>query len=203
MSDAIYPDLPGIDVRVRKTPIFNTLLQETVSGREAAASFMAYPKWKFSIRYNVLRSAPEFSELQTLMDFFLARRGRFDSFLFTDPDDSSVADEPFGTGDGATASFQLIRKIKAGGFAEPILNLNGAPIIKVAGATKTAGLHYNISASGLVTFTVGNIPSAGQALTWSGAYFFRVRFLYDEMDFEKFLHQLHEARRVEFRSFRP
>lgn len=203
MSNAVYPDLPGIDVRVRKFPMFKTMLQETVSGRETAASFMAYPLWKFSLSYNVLRSDPAFADLQTLLDFFLSRRGRYDDFLFTDPDDSSVTDEPFGTGDGATAAFQLIRKIKASGFSEPMLNINGAPVIKVAGVTKTATTHYNIDSAGMVTFTLGNIPTAGQALTWSGAYYFRVRFLQDDMEFAKFLHQLFEAKRVEFRSFRP
>lgn len=202
MSNAVFPDLPGLDIKTIKAPIFRTQVQETVSGRESAASFMAYPLWKFRLSYNVLRSASAYAELQTIVDFFLSRRGRYDDFLYIDSDDSAVTAEPFGTGDGTTAAFQLIRKIKAGGFAEPVQNLNGAPSIYVAGVLKTATVHYNIGSTGLVTFTAGNIPTAGQALTWTGSYYFRVRFLQDELEIGKFLHELYEAKRVEFRSFK-
>lgn len=203
MSNAVFPDLPGLDIKSFKIPIFRTMVQETVSGRQSTASFMAYPLWRFRLTYNVLRSESAYGELQTVLDFFLSRRGRFDDFLYTDPDDNTVVAEPFGTGDGATASFQLIRKIKAAGFAEPMQNLNGAPAIYVAGVLKTAGVHYNISSQGLVTFTVGNIPTAGQALTWDGSYYFRPRFLHDELEVGKFLHQLFEAKRIEFRTYKP
>lgn len=199
MSELTLPSLPGLEWNVRKIPIFRTRVQEVVSGKETRASFMAYPLWKFRLSYSILRAGAE-EELQTMLDFFLARRGKYDSFLYTDPNDSSVTDQPFGTGDGTAAAFQLVRAVKSGGFTEPVQNVNGAPVIKVAGVTKTAGTHYNIGSTGIVTFTAGNIPTSGQALTWTGNYYFRVRFMQDEAEFNEFLYKLFDLKRIEFLS---
>lgn len=196
MSEAVLPSLPGLEWNSKKTPMFRTKIQSSVSGKELRSSFMAYPLWKYRLSYAVLRSAAEYAELQNLLGFFLSRRGSFDSFLYTDPDDNSVTDQSFGTGDATTASFQLVRTL--GGFAEPVQNLNGAPTLKVAGVTKTAGTHYNIGSTGIVVFTAGNIPTAGQALTWTGSYYIRVRFLQDESEFNQFLYQLFDLKKLEF-----
>lgn len=157
---------------------------------------MAYPLWKYTLTYEVLRDDTVNNELKTLAGFFLARQGQYDSFLFTDPDDSAVTAQSFGTGDGTTLAFQLIRTY--GGFAEPVQNVNGAPSIYVAGALKTVTTDYTISSTGLVTFTVA--PTAGQALTWTGSYYQRCRFLMDAADFEKFMRQLWELKKIQFQT---
>lgn len=198
MSEAVLPTLPGLEWNVKKSPMFRTKIQSAVSGKELRSSFMAYPLWKFRLSYSVLRSAAEFAELQTLLGFFLQRRGSFDTFLYTDPDDNSVTDHSFGTGNGTTAGFQLLRTL--GGFAEPVQNLNGTPTIKVAGITKTVVNHYNIGSTGIVTFTAGNIPTSGQVLTWTGSFYIRVRFLQDEAEFNQFLYQLFDLKKLEFQS---
>jgi len=43
-------------------------------------------------------------------------------------------------------------------------------------------------------------PANGALLTWSGSYYMRVRFADDKMDFERFLHQLWSAGKIELRS---
>lgn len=196
MSNAVLPTLLGLEWNVKKSPMFRTKIQSSVSGKELRSSFMAYPLWKFRLSYSVLRSAAEYAEMQTLIGFFLQRRGSFDDFLYTDPDDNSATDQSFGTGNGTTAAFQLLRTL--GGFAEPVQNLNGTPTIKVAGVTKTAVTHYNIGSTGIVTFTAGNIPTGAQALTWSGSYYIRVRFMQDEAEFNQFLFQLFDLKKLEF-----
>lgn len=198
MSNSVFPTLAGIGWGYRRSPMFDTRIQKSVSGKELRTAYMAYPLWKYTLTYEVLRDDTVNNELKTLAGFFLARQGQYDSFLFTDPDDSSVTAQSFGTGDGTTTAFQLIRTY--GGFAEPVQNVNGTPSIYVAGVLKTVTTHYTISSTGLVTFTAGNIPTAGQALTWTGSYYQRCRFLMDAADFEKFMKQLWELKKVEFQT---
>lgn len=60
---------------------------------------------------------------------------------------------------------------------------------------QTLGTHYSINSSGMVTFTTP--PPANAALTWTGAYYWRVRFAIDHIDFANFLYQLYELKKVE------
>ena len=75
---------------------------------------------------------------------------------------TAVTDEAVGTGDGTNAVFTL-----ANGNL-----ITGSPcVVKVAGATKTETTHYSLDrVTGTVTFTPGNIPTAGQAVTASYHY---------------------------------
>jgi hypothetical protein len=70
---------------------------------------------------------------------------------------------------------------------------------------------YISSPGGLVTtvpaaFTLGEFgyftfaapPPAGVALSWSGTFWFRVRFTHDSTDIEQFLQDLYSAKKVEF-----
>lgn len=196
MSNAVFPSLPGLKWGTTKTPIWKTLIQESVSQRELRASFVSYPVYQLSLSYEVLRAATAYQELQSLIGFFNARRGAWDDFLYLDPDDNSVTDFQFGTGDGSTKIFQIARSY--GGFVEPVQNLNGAPIIKVGGTLKATPADYSVSSTGQVTFLTA--PGAGAAVTWSGSYYWRVRFLQDSCDFSVFLKDLWEAKKVELRT---
>jgi uncharacterized protein (TIGR02217 family) len=179
-----------------KAPEFSTKVMRAVSGKELRAAYMSYPLYTFKLSYEVLRDDVANNELKTLAGFFLARQGQYDSFLFTDPSDHAVTAQSFGTGDGTTTAFQLVRAY--GGFSEPVQNVNGTPSIYVNGTLKTVTTHYTISGTGLVTFTAGNIPTSGQALTWTGSYYFRVRFTADMAEFSQFLQNLWELKQLEF-----
>lgn len=194
MSDAIYPDLPGIKPEIKRTPMWKTLRQESVSGKVLTAALMTYPSRKYMLAYEFLRAGTE-QELQNIEGFFNARQGSFDTFLFNDPDDRAVTDQTFGTGNGTTTAFPLLRT--RGGFSEPVQSVNGAPVIKVSGVTQVTPTNYTISTLGVVNFVVA--PLAGAALTWTGAYYWRVRFLLDMLDLDKFLHDLWKLNRIELR----
>ena len=195
MSDSVFPVLPGLKWGIKRANQWKTLLQESVSGKELSVSLMTYPNRRYSLSYEFLRAGAE-AELQQLEAFFNARQGRHDTFLYSDPDDSSVTDQSFGTGNGSTVAFPLVRT--RGGYAEPVQSLNSAPVIKVAGVTKTLTTDYTISALGVVTFVTA--PAAGAALTWSGSYYWRCRFLRDEAEFDQFLQDLWSLQRIEFRT---
>lgn len=196
MSNAIYPTLPGLGWSVIKTPNWTTKVQRSVSGKETRTALESFPRWKFALKYEFLRQDAAYLEIQTLVDFFNARQGSYDSFLFTDPNDNAVTAQSFGTGDASTKAFQLIRPILSGGFLEPVQNLNSAPSIYVAGVLKTVTTDYTIGSTGIVTFVAA--PAAAAALTWTGTYYFRCRFMQDSADFENFMKNLWSLGKIEF-----
>ena len=193
MSNAVFPALPGLGWSVTKTPRFKTSVQQASSGKEIRLALMSYPIWEFTLTFEVLRGANGFSEIQTLMGFFLARLGMYDSFLFDDPSDDTATNSAFGTGDGTTTAFQLTRSM--GGFAEPIQNLNSAPSIYINGSLTTA---YTLGSTGIITFTTA--PASGAVLTWSGTFYFRCRFLDDVAEFEQFALNLWQLKKIQFQS---
>ncbi|WP_171519326.1 DUF2460 domain-containing protein, partial [Acinetobacter proteolyticus] len=87
MSNELFPELPGLEWDLTKTPTFNTKIMTSVNGRELRASYQAVPKYEISMSYAFLRENKNRKEFQILESFFLARRGAFDSFLFKMPDD--------------------------------------------------------------------------------------------------------------------
>lgn len=176
------------------SPQFSTLVQRSINGTELRTALMAYPLWTISQSYEVLRDDLANNELKQLVGFFLARNGSFDSFLFQNPDDESVTASQFGVGNGSQVYYQLTRSY--GGFVEPVMNINGAPSIYLNGVLKTLTTDYVISSTGLVTFVVA--PGAGAVITWTGNYYWRVRFLHDSADFSQFLKNLWELKKLEF-----
>lgn len=190
MSNAVLVFPPGLKFDNVKKPTFSTNIQRSVSGREVRLGLMAYPLWELSFSFEFLRNYATFNEFKALVGFWLQRRGSLDSFLYTDPDDSAVTDFQFGTGDGTTAAFPLTRSW--GGFVEPVQNINVLTNIKRAGTVTTA---YTINANGLVTFT--NPPANGQALTWTGSYYWRCRFLEDSIEPSQFMKDLWELKKLE------
>src|SRR5271155_4893510 len=119
MSTAILPSLAGLGFDVTRTPVWDTTVQQAISGKETRIARQTCPRWKWELSYSVLRSGASYGELQQLAGFFNARQGMFDTFLYQDADDNSVTGQPLGVGDGSTTSFQLIRAF--GNFLEPVL----------------------------------------------------------------------------------
>lgn len=192
MSTAVYPTLATLGFSVFKTPQFSTIVQRAASGKEIRAALWSYPIWEIKLTYEALRDDVANNEFKTLLGFFLARQGSFDSFYFNDPDDNSVTAQQFGTGDGVTTQFQLIRTYAS--FAEPVYAVNAITNVKKAGVTQNNPADYTINATGLITFT--SAPAAAAALTWTGTYFYRVRFKDDLQALEKFMQQLWTAKTV-------
>jgi uncharacterized protein (TIGR02217 family) len=190
MGNAVFPVLPGLSWSVTKTPQWSTRTQKAVSGRELRAAYYSSPLWTFKLSYEVLR-ANGLQELQQLVGFFNARQGGFDSFLYADPSDNAVTQAPFGVGDGVKSKFQLTRPY--GGFAEPVAALQGAPSIFVNGVQ--VGFTVDVN-SGVVTLAAA--PPAGAVLAWSGSFYYRCRFLQDSVDFDNFMKDLWQAKKVEF-----
>lgn len=193
MSNAVYPALPGLEFPVGRAIVPPPVeIRTTPAQREYRARNALLPRYQYKLGYEFLRSGRRGSELSTLVGFYNARGGPFDSWLFSDPDDNTAANAAIGVGDGATTVFQALRAF--GGFSEGVDAFNGTPTVKVNGTPTSA---FTVAAgSGLVTFT--SPPAASAVLTWSGGFYRRCRFMGDRLDTERFMDDLFRAQRVEF-----
>ncbi|MGD0826982.1 MAG: DUF2460 domain-containing protein [Desulfobaccales bacterium] len=192
MSNAIFPMLRGFTYPVIKKPLFSTLTQESVSGIKKRIANWVYPRWQYEIPVEFLLDGQGgVEDLKTLVGFFLARQGSFDSFLFDDPDDDFIAGQELGIGDGTTTAWQLVRTY--GGFAEPIYNPKSdpAPVVYLNGAVQDPSTYaVGYTDSGLLTFTAA--PAAGAVITADFGYYRRCIFQEDLSEFDKFMNQLWE-----------
>lgn len=192
MSNAVLPLTDGYGITAIKTPQWTTRRARAVSGFERRVQQRIYPMYGVEMSIEVLRDAAGLDEARNLIGFFNARAGQFDSFLYTDPDDNSVTDHTFGTRDGTTTQFQLLRAF--GGFIEPVHNVNVLTNIKSNGVALATPADYSISATGLVTLTAAG--TAGHVLTWSGSFYWRVIFDTDKLPVSKLLQGLWNLKKL-------
>lgn len=210
MSSLVFPTLIGRRPNISRTAVYATGVQEAVSGVEYRANWRSRPRTRWGLEYEVLRSDLTNAEWQKLVGFFERHAGAYDSFLFTDPEDSTLTTQHnFGLGDGSTVDFQLQRSLLPsslwsspikfwpdfGDGFEPVTALNGAPAIYKAGVLQTVSTDYAIGPTGVVTFVVA--PGSAVAVTWTGSYYWRTRFATDALETQRIVQGLWESRRVE------
>lgn len=194
MSDAVFPVLKGLEWNRTKVPMWSTMIQTSISGVEKRASLWSYPRWKFGLSYEFLDDdGTGAGDLQQIIGFFNARRGAFDDFLYEDPTDNHVTGQSIGAGNGAAKEFQLVRSY--GGFAEPIRAVKGIPLVKINGEAVS---QFEVNNTGLITF---DNPPQG-VITATFDFYYRVRFLEDEAEFNNFIYKLWELKKLELISLK-
>ena len=197
MSDVLFPELT-IGYDLKRKPMFNTKIMTSVNGRELRASYQAVPKYEFSLSLPGLQERK--GELQEIEDFFIARRGAFDSFLFKMPFDDEY-DCTF-IGDGSSSTFQIYKGL---GIKTPVSHVEGkwigvinpnmwnqatskkmwdADIEKPMWNQATA----SISKNGILQFS--EPLEEGIGLSVKGTYYYRCRFGDDEQSFTLFSYRL-------------
>ena len=198
------PTLPGLAWSRRKKPAFNTRIASHVSGREARVALMNYPLYEFEATYDGLTSSASgfaglgASSLQSLMGFFLQLQGQFGTFLYTDPDDSTVTGQGIGIGDGTTTAFTFARAL--GGFAEPVGWVTAVSHVYLNGTLQSGG-SFSLATPNTLSFTTP--PGAGVVLSADFSFAFQCRFLDDQMEFEEFMSMLFEFRTLRLMTVRP
>jgi len=188
MSNAVFPSLVGLDIAVKWKPNFMTLSQQAASGMEQRIQLRQYPIYDIELKFEVLRSDSVNVELQNLLGFFMLRSGSGDSFLFTHPEDNSVTAQGIGVGNGTNTVFQLARSY--GGFVEPVMNPNAITAVYVNGVSAP----FTLGALGVVTMTTA--PAAAAVVTWTGTYYYRCRFVDDNIEPERFSGLMWEVTKV-------
>ncbi|MFW2002942.1 DUF2460 domain-containing protein [Acinetobacter ursingii] len=197
------PIAVGLEWDLRKTPVFNTKIMQSVNGRELRASYQAVPKYEISMSFAFLRESKGRQELQLLESFFLERRGSFDSFLFKMPEDHEF--ECTFIGDGVTLTFQLYKQ--AYNLKIPIAHTES--LGKVLMWNRDQNLMwssndqtlmwsndlYQVTSDGRVIFI--RPLAIGELITISGTFYYRCRFKDDAQEYTHFMAKLWKASKVE------
>jgi len=160
-------------------PEFSTEVVELGSGREQRNINWSYARERWNVAYGV--KAQE--QLDALIRFFYARRGRAYGFRFKNHNDCQVDDSEIGLGDGSTTEFQLVCSYTdAGGtftrkISKPVsgnvhIFIDGQEVDPDDSVTPWSVDH----ATGLVT--IGSIapPSSGEVITATFDFDIPVRF---------------------------
>lgn len=191
MSNLLFPpNLIGLGYPRARMPVWKTGYQEAVSGKTSTIKYMQYPLREWDLRYELLRDDVAVSDLRALEGLFNAVGARADTFLYSDPTFNSVVDENFGTGDNITTAYPITATFQnSGGPGAPelIQNFVIAPVVKVNGVTFTTPAQYTLGPTGIVTFV--SAPTGGHAITWTGSFYYRCRFLQDRWNLREFMNR--------------
>lgn len=174
---------------------FRTLITEMESGLERRRA-----KWTYGLRtYRMKLFAYTESAMNTLWDFYIARKGAYDTFIVKIPAEYIVTGEAIGTGDAVATEFMLDEF--------PVDTTGGTFTMYVDGSeVGTATLHNNFGGElSYVAFV--SAPGNNLAVTGDYEFCFRVRFAEDNLTRQLLAYQLLSAgillREVRWITYRP
>jgi uncharacterized protein (TIGR02217 family) len=161
------------------------------SGREERNARWAHSRRRYDAGYGV----KTLEALSQVIAFFEERRGRLYGFRWRDRLDHSSAapetataatDQVIGTGDGMTASFQLVKTYGSlySPYRRPIVKpVPGSLRVAVAEIELEEGTAFTVdTATGAVTFEADFIPAGGAAVTAGFLFDVPVRFDTDYLE---------------------
>ncbi|MDJ0449055.1 DUF2460 domain-containing protein [Methylocystis sp. JR02] len=166
------------------------------SNRESRNARWAHSRRRYEAGYGVKTLA----QLAQVIDFFEERRGRLYGFRWRDRADyascapgvaPAPTDQKLGTGDGARASFPLV-KTYGGAFSAYVRDIAkpvaGSVRVAVNGVEKISANFSVDHTTGVVAFTAAAIPPLGAVVTAGYLFDVPVRFDADflEIDMQAF-----------------
>jgi uncharacterized protein (TIGR02217 family) len=168
-DDVLFPLALGREAEV--APEVSTAIVTSAGGRENRNAEWAEAR----LRYDVGPGVRSEGDIAALIGFFRARMGPARGFRLRDPFDHAGEDVVLGTGDGAEARFQLVKR-----YDETVRRITrpagGSVHIKVDGVETAA---FTLEAGGTVTL---DAPApAGAVVTASFAFDVPVRFAEDRL----------------------
>lgn len=200
MTLPVFPsDLPGIEWDVTKTPIWSTRVITSQSGKERRSQRWSYPKYSWTVSFSVLRqNRGGLTELQELLGFCLARQGMYEDFLYEDPTDNSVTNQLLGTGTGSETDFTLVRAM--GAWVDPNIVAKTVTAVYVDGELTTDYTLVQVGNFGLDTIRFNSAPAYGSIISATFSWYFPVRFMADDPEFQNIFYQLWAVKKLEFQS---
>jgi uncharacterized protein (TIGR02217 family) len=193
MSDAILNDVvpaSTIDSPFEESLSFRTVLSATEGGKEYRYKKWAYPKRKWKI----ICDARSESEINGIWNFYRAREGAYDTFLFESPNDSSaenpVINDVFATGDGVNTVFYLGNKfsLKSG---DCYLLAGSLSVERSVGGTGDYSSFTDYSSTNSLGSVITNAPlPSGDVMRADYRFMYRVRFSTDIMEKRAFAYKL-------------
>lgn len=161
----------------RGGPSYSTDVVMTISGHEQRNANWASAR----ARYNVAHGVKSQSQLEELIAFFRARKGRAHAFRFKDWTDYTLSAEVIGLGDGEKTEFQLTKTYISGGVSE-VRNITkpvaGTTTLYIDGVELESGWNVNLN-SGVVTCDTA--PAAGLVVAVDAEFDVPVRFDTDQL----------------------
>jgi uncharacterized protein (TIGR02217 family) len=133
-------------------------------------------------RYNVAHGVKSQAQLDALIAFFRARKGRADGFRFKDWTDYTATAQLLGIGNGLNTQFQLRKAYSSGAVTEyrtihkPV---SGTVALYLNNALQAPAAYSLNATNGLVTFT--NPPANGVSVTADFEFDVPVRFDTDRL----------------------
>ncbi len=164
------------------------------SGAEERNSIWADGRRKYQAGYGV----KSFAQLEAVLHFFEAQRGRLYGFRWKDrfdyrscpsPQAPSALDVGLGSGDGSTATFQLIKPYGSSAGSQYLRNIrkpvSGTVKLAVAGILSPGDIAWTLdTTTGLITFLPGHIPASGAFVTAGFEFDVPVRFDTDYLEID-------------------
>lgn len=198
MPLSIFPELMGLKFDLMMIPQFNTGMSTSSSGKEVRTEYQAYPLWDYELSYEWLPNGGGGREdLQTILGFFLERKGSFETFLYKAPETPYENNILIGIGDGIETTFRLLRSI--GNFVEPAGGVEEAIDVDLAlNGVSVLPADFTLSDHRDIIFDVA--PTAGVEITASFFPLLRVRFKENSVDFNQFSSRLWEIQSLSLRS---
>lgn len=197
MTVPTFPVLTGQGWPFVRATIWSTSREVSFNGTSTAFPNWSYPRYQFTLNYGFLGAGNinglSNTDWQTLAGFYDQMLGGAALFQFNVPDDTSVTSQAFGTGNGTTTKFQLVRTL--GGATCPVYAILTS-VIKDNGVTKTPVTDYTIDDYGMVTFVVA--PVNTHALTWTGTYNWYCRFDDDNVEFTNVMTRIWTCTKLSF-----
>lgn len=158
-------------------PEYSTDIVETLGGYEQRNS-----NWSESrAHYNVAHGVKSEAQLEALIAFFRARKGRAKAFRFKDWTDYKATAQAIATGNGSATQFQLIKTYTSGAvtatrtITKPV---SGTVKLYLAGVEQLSGVSTD-PLTGIVTFSAA--PGNGVAITADFEFDVPVRFETDRL----------------------
>ena len=180
-----FPD--AISRGARGGPERRTQIVELASGDEERNASWANSRRRYDVAYGIRRA----DDLAAVVAFFEARNGRLHGFRFKDWADYKSGlpsqapgpqDQLIGEGDGATTTFQLVKRYASGSqtwtrvITKPVA---GTVRIAIDGAEQASGWAIDTT-TGVVSFDAA--PASGVAITAGFEFDVPVRFDSDTLD---------------------
>lgn len=158
-------------------PSYSTDVVMAVSGHEQRNVNWANAR----ARYNVAHGVKNQAQLDSLLAFFRARKGRAYGFRFKDWSDYKAMNAVLGTGDGIATQFQLVKNYISGGEQEVrVIRKPVADTVKVYVDSVLQTMGVNVDAStGVITLDVA--PASGVVITADFEFDVPVRFDTDSL----------------------
>jgi hypothetical protein len=199
-SYASFPALATLGWSTHVRPRFATDVAEHVGGRSTRRARYAAAYYDVELVYDMLRADTADAELQAIAGFFEQMAGAAMPFWLAPPGLASVTGQMVGTGDGATASFALVRSI--GSYSEPVAGTSGVSAIYSDGVTVPTS-NYSVTAGYAPQIVFAAPPAVGTEISADFGVLWLCRFTEDVADLENFMAMLWAFRTVRLQTVRP